>query len=340
MPRNIRAAIYKVDVFNPTNGSGYSIDAFYNYSDELAEYSPDVVEGELKSLVKEGHLRQEDGESYYWATIKGKIACQKHFSELNLLSKPLANQKSYALGDLILAILASNKITLFSGSDHISLEALLIYLHEFSVKALKKTKEELESLGLISEDNLFGRKRIQLTGRGLHIYKTDSRIKLNLGPTEAILSLVQTPKTDARFDKLGFDNNLQKNLEHRWFEMEACAIAEAYLAAVIMLGSIMEGALLAKLKMNIQAAMISPKAPKEKNGAVRPLDDWTLADFITVSTELGFVPKSIERYSHELRDTRNLVHPRKQVSEKTIVDESLYRISRTVAETVIDALSE
>lgn len=180
---------------------------------------------------------------------------------------------------------------------------------------------------------------MHLTGRGLHLYKTDSRIKLNLGPEEAILSLVEIPKTDARFDRLGFDNELQKNLEHRWFEMEACAIAEAYLAAVILLGSIMEGALLAKLKVNIQAAMVSPKAPKEKSGSIRPLDDWTLADYITISTELGFVPKSIERYSHELRDARNLVHPRKQVFDKTVVDESMYRISRTVAEPVIDALS-
>lgn len=121
MPRNIRAAIYKVDLFNPTNGSGYSVDTFYHYSDELIEYSPDVLEEELKSLVKEGHLSQEYGELHYWTTREGKVACQKHFAEIGLLSRPLANQKNYALRDLILAILASNRISLFSGSDHISL---------------------------------------------------------------------------------------------------------------------------------------------------------------------------------------------------------------------------
>jgi hypothetical protein len=339
MSRNIRTAIYKVDLFKPTNNTGYSVDTFYHYSDELAEYLPDVLEQELNSLVTDGYLRQEEGESYYWATREGKVACQEYFAQIGILSKPLANQQSHALRDLILAVLASNHVSPFSGSEHIPLEALSIYLHEFPDVELKITKEELEGAGLIREDMWFDRKSIYLTGRGLQIYKTDIRLKLNLGQAEGLLLLVEEPEKDARFDRLGFDKDLQGNLERRWFEMEACGIGGAYLAAVIMLGSILEGALLAKLKANIQAAMISKKAPKDKSGAVRSLDDWTLADYIAISTELGFVPKSVERYSHELRDTRNLVHPRKQVSEQIVVDESLYRISREVAEAVINALS-
>lgn len=339
MSRSIRTALYKVDLFCPTNNSGYSVDTFYHYSDELTEYSPDVLEQELNSLLKDGYLRQDGGESYYWATREGKVACLKHLAQIGILSKPLANQQSYALRDLMLAILASNRVSPFSGSDYISLEALSIYLHEFSGEELKKAKQELEGSGLIREDGLFHGKPIHLTGRGLQIYKTDSRFKLDLGPTEGVLRLVEAPAKDARFDRLGFDKSLQENLERRWFEMEACAIGEAYLASVIMLGSILEGALLAKLKANIKSAMTAQKAPKDKGGSVKPVDDWTLADYITVSTELGFVPKSVEKHSHELRDTRNLVHPRKQVSEQINVDESLYRISREVAEAVINALS-
>lgn len=121
--------------------------------------------------------------------------------------------------------------------------------------------------------------------------------------------------------------------------METCAINKAYLAAVILLGSILEGALLAKLRANIHAAMTSKEAPKDRSGVVKNLDDWMLVDYITVASDLSYVPKSVEKHSHELRDTRNFVHPRKQVSEQIVVDVYLYRISREVAEVVIDALS-
>jgi hypothetical protein len=339
MPRDIRTAIFKVDLFEPTNNSGYSIDTFYHYSDELTEYPPDVLEQELGTLLTEGHLRQENGKTYYWATKEGKVARQKYFAQIGILSKPLENQQSHALGDLILAVLASNRVAPFSGSNHIPLDALSIYLHEFSDEAIKCAKVELEDAGFIGEDDFLHGRSLYLTGRGLQKYKTDSRFRLDLGGTEGILCLIEAVEKDARFSRLGFDPDLQENLGYRWSEMEACAIGEAYLAAVIMLGSILEGALLAKLRENFQAAMTSSKAPKNKTGTVKFLDDWTLMEYIMVATDLNYAPKSVEKYSHELRDIRNLVHPLKQVNEQIIVDESLYRISREVAETVINALS-
>ena len=339
MSHDIKTAIYKVDLFKPASSSGYSIDAFYHHSNELAEYSPDVLEQELNSMLKEGHLRQKNNEKYYWATREGKVASRKHLARNGVLFKALVDQKSYPLCDLILAILASDHISPFSGSDSFSLEEIAIYLHEFSTEELTKAKLELEGAELIREEDLFAVEPIYITGRGLRIYKAESRFKLGLGSNEGVLSLIEPCPRDARFDRLGFDKDLQQNLEKRWLEMEACATGAAYLAAVILLGSILEGALWAKLNANIQAAMTAKKAPKDKRGSVRALDAWTLADYIAVSTELGFVPKSIEKHSHELRDTRNLVHPRKQVSEQIAVDGSLYRISRQIAEAVMDALS-
>lgn len=339
MHLDIRTSIYKVDLFDPTSNSGYSIDTFYHYSDELTEYPPDVLERELNIFLMEGYLRREDGEIHYYATREGKVARQKYFSKNGILSKPLAEQQSHSLSDLILAILASNHVDKFSGNDNIPMDALSIYLHEFPGDVLKDTKAELENAGLIHEDDWLNNKPLHITGRGLQKYKTNSRFKLNLGRYEGVLRLIEEIEKDARFSKLEFDAVLRKNLEQRWSEMETCAIGEAYLAAVIMLGSIMEGALLAKLRANIQAAMTSRKAPKNKNNEVKHLDAWNLAEYILVATDLNYVPKSVEKHSHELRDTRNLVHPKKQVDEQIIVDEYLYRISRSVAETVIDALS-
>lgn len=338
MARDIRTSIYKLDLFCPRSDSGYSIDTFYHYSDELTGYSIEALEAELATMVSEGLLKLETG-THYRATKEGKITRQKCFCQIGLLSKPLAEQRLHAPEDLILALVASNRVDLFSGSDHIPLEALSIYLSEFSGEEIETAKDALVGYGLIRDDESFPRKAIGITGRGLHKYKTDCRIKLNLGSNEGILRLLNPVERDARFNSLGFDVDLQKNLEQRWLEMEACAISEAYLAAVIMLGSLLEGALFAKLKANVRAAMTSSKAPQDKSGAVKHLDDWTLAEYISVAADLGYVPKSVEKHSHELRDTRNLVHPRKQVNEQIVVDKSLYRISREVAETVIDALS-
>ncbi|WP_428826767.1 hypothetical protein ACLIKD_00760 [Azonexus sp. IMCC34842] len=338
MPQEIRTLIYKLDLFCPRSNGGYSIDSFYHYSDELTDYSIEKLEVELAAMVSEELLKLQDGK-YFWATTEGKVTRQKYFAQKGILSKPLAEQRAHSLEDLILALVASNRVNVFSGSDLIPLESLPIYLYEFSNEEINTAKNALVSYGFIRDDEFFPRKGIYITGRGLHKYKNDSRIKLNLGSAEGILRLLTPVERDARFSSLGFDLDLQENLERRWLEMEACAFGEAYLAAVIMLGGILEGALLAKLRANIQAAMTSSKAPRDKSGAVKQLDDWTLAEYISVATDLGFVPRSVEKHSHELRDTRNLVHPRKQVNEQIVVDESLYRISKEVAETVIDALS-
>lgn len=338
MARNIRTSIYKLEIFCPVNNGGYSIDAFYHYSDELTDYSVEALEVELAAMVSEGLLRLER-DAYYWATMEGKITRQKYFAKKGILSKPLAEQRSYSAYDLILALVASNRVDFFSGSDHISLEALPIYLNEFPGEEISAAKDALIRDGFIRNDKFTARETVSITGRGLHKYKTDSRIKLNLGSAEGILRLLSPVEKDARFSNLGFDAALQENLEQRWLEMEVCASSEAYLAAVIMLGSILEGALLAKLRANVRVAMTSNKAPRDKSGAVKSIDDWNLAEYIIVATDLSYIPKSVEKHSHELRDTRNFVHPRKQVNEKIIVDQSLYRISREVAETVIDALS-
>lgn len=210
MKRDIRTSIYKVDLFDPANSSAYSIDTFYHYSDELTEYPPDVLELELNALLMEQYLSRGDGNNYYRATREGKIARQKHFAKLDILSEPLANQRSYALEDLILAILASNRVDSFSGSDYISLEMLSIYLHEFPDDILKDAKAELELTGFIREYNLFTSKYLHITGKGFHKYKTDSRFKLNLGEFEGILRLIEFVKIDARFSKLEFDIDLQK----------------------------------------------------------------------------------------------------------------------------------
>lgn len=337
MSQDLRASIYQLDYLDPVSNSGYAIDTFYYYSDELAQYPIEQLQVELDAMAAEGLLRQENGKTY-WGTTHGKVSRQKYLAQQKLLSKCLIEQRAHSLENLILAIAASAHVDPFSGDESIALDALPIYLNEFSNESVQAATDALIKEGHLRVNEFHPRKAIQITGKGLQKYRADSRIKLDLGRVEGILRLRTPIKTDARFGKLGLDTELQDNLAQRWIDMEACADSKVYLPAVIMLGSILEGALIAKLRANIKAAMTSNSAPKDKGGTVRSLDDWTLAECISVAVNLNYIPRSVEKHSHELRDTRNLVHPRKQVNERVVVDASLYRISKEVAETVIEAL--
>lgn len=340
MTQDIRASIYQSEFLDPHTRSGYSIDTFYYRSNELAEYSAEQLEGELKAMVVEGLLYQEDDSAYYWGTADGRIARQRYLAQKGYLTKPLVHQCLHGLESLLLAIAASGRVDPFSADESIARDALPIILCDFSEEEIRATTETLIKAELLKVDSFHPREGVYITGRGLHKYKKVVHLELALAPDEGILRIRAPVEKDARFGQLGLDIELQDNLAQRWIDMEACAEAKAYLPAVIMLGSILEGALLAKLRANVASAMKSTYAPKDKGRTTKTIEEWTLADSIAVAVSLGYIPRSVEKHSQELRDTRNLVHPGKQVKERILVDASLYRISKEVAETVIDALSD
>jgi hypothetical protein len=65
-----------------------------------------------------------------------------------------------------------------------------------------------------------------------------------------------------------------------WEEAVICYKGEANLSTVVMLGSLLEGALLAKCLQNDAAAQAAAHAPKDR-GHVKSYDKWTLYDFIS-----------------------------------------------------------
>jgi hypothetical protein len=57
---------------------------------------------------------------------------------------------------------------------------------------------------------------------------------------------------------------LQEELERRWREAQRCIHVEAYTSAVIMMGSVLEGLLLARAQLSASHAYQSSRAPKDK----------------------------------------------------------------------------
>lgn len=114
-----------------------------------------------------------------------------------------------------------------------------------------------------------------------------------------------------RFGLLVSDSALAGILTSRWNEAQDCVDTGAYLSAVILMGSILEGVLLAKAEKDFTAAKTSSRAPR-KGGAVKSLEKWKLAELINVAHDAKWIQLDVQRFSHALRESRNLVHPHYQ----------------------------
>ncbi len=110
------------------------------------------------------------------------------------------------------------------------------------------------------------------------------------------------------FHKLVSDSSLADVLSFRWQEAQRCVQGEAYLAAVVMMGSILEGVLLHRFENDLQTGYQANSSPKER-GKPRPINQWGLSALIDVAHEVGWLQGDVKRFSHALRESRNLVHP-------------------------------
>ena len=116
--------------------------------------------------------------------------------------------------------------------------------------------------------------------------------------------------------------DLHDVIRGRWYEAQMCQHAKAYFAAVILMGSILEGLLLARAQMSPAEAYRASAAPTTKGGGSRPLHKWTLSSLIDVSAELSWIKSDRKSFSHALRDSRNTVHPWHHVQVNASFDKS------------------
>lgn len=111
-------------------------------------------------------------------------------------------------------------------------------------------------------------------------------------------------------------------LQARWLEAQKCQNAGAHLAAVILMGSILEGLLLAAATENRPACYRASQAPKRKDGSVPPVEEWKLTHLINIAVELGWLKTDRGRFGHALRESRNVVHPWEHMTTKADYDEA------------------
>lgn len=140
------------------------------------------------------------------------------------------------------------------------------------------------------------------------------------------------------FSNINLIPTLVPVIENRMLEIEKAFKGEAFLSVVLLAGSTLEGLFLNIASQNPKIFNISPISPK-KDGAVKKFDQWTLNNFIEVAYDIGIIEKDTYRFSKELRDFRNYIHPFQQMTEKFTPREQTAKICLQVLKSAISDIN-
>jgi hypothetical protein len=143
------------------------------------------------------------------------------------------------------------------------------------------------------------------------------------------------------FLNLKLEPGLGEILATRWEEVQRCLKSEAHLAATIIMGSLLEGMLLAVMqKFPLEANSCKTAPHDSRTGRIKYFAEWSLSDMINVAHEAGWIDLDVKKFSHALREFRNLIHPYQQMSEKAFPDKDTCDISWLVVQAASNDLAK
>lgn len=145
--------------------------------------------------------------------------------------------------------------------------------------------------------------------------------------------------SEISLDKLDLDGIITDTLNARLDEIKRCLTAKAPMSVIFLSGSSLEGILLGVASKYPKEFNQTKSSPKDKEGKVKPHQDWTLSNFINTANELGLIKEDVKKFSHSLRDFRNYIHPYEQVIARFNPDEHTAKICWQVLKAAIFQLS-
>ena len=196
-------------------------------------------------------------------------------------------------------------------------------------------KEQItQALKTINEATYVEGFRVKLVG----IEPTFEKVDVSYDTPQEQEELKPQPPPD--FLALNLEPGIGEILSERWVEAQRCVDARAYLAAIIIMGSLLEGLLLGICQRNPAIANACSCSPKDlKTGKVKHFAEWSLAEMIDVAHNVGWLGLDVKRFSHALRSFRNLVHPYEQMATKANPDEDTSKISWLVVQAAVNDLA-
>lgn len=135
-----------------------------------------------------------------------------------------------------------------------------------------------------------------------------------------------TPPTDdvpPDFSPLAGNEEIRGILTRRWHECCKCVNADAHLAAIVMMGGLLEALFVARAnKLSDKSPLVNAAAaPKDKvTGKTLNYQDWMLDSYTKVALELGWITGSARNVADILKEYRNYVHPEKERRHGVVLD--------------------
>jgi hypothetical protein len=117
------------------------------------------------------------------------------------------------------------------------------------------------------------------------------------------------------FSPLAGDQQMRDILTRRWHECSKCVRADAHLAAIVMMGGLLEALFVARAnKMPDKRPLVNASAaPKDRTtGKTSNYQEWMLDSYIKVAHELKWITESAKDVADVLKEYRNYIHPEKE----------------------------
>lgn len=142
------------------------------------------------------------------------------------------------------------------------------------------------------------------------------------------------------FMAISLEPGIGEILQHRWEEAQRCVDSGSFLAAIIIMGSLLEGLLLAVFQKNPALANQCKCAPKNQvTGKAKYFADWKLSEMIDVAHEIGWLGLDVKKFSHMLREFRNMIHPYHHMQMGSRPDKDTCDISWLVVQASVNDLA-
>jgi len=157
---------------------------------------------------------------------------------------------------------------------------------------------------------------LQIEGLRIEIVDSHPRIRKI---TSSEMQKDRTPQElfpSPDFSKLTSDAEIAELLSLRWTQAQLCHAKELCLAAIILMGSLMEGALYARAISDRNSSHKSTAAPPGST----PIEEWKCEALINVALTEGWIKKDANDSAKNLKDWRNYVHLREHAKQGTEVD--------------------
>lgn len=145
---------------------------------------------------------------------------------------------------------------------------------------------------------------------------------------------------EVKIEPIGLDGTITEILKLRFEEIKKCLGSDAPLSVIFMCGSTLEGILLGIALKKPKEFNSASSSPKDKEGKVKALHEWSLNNLINTAFELGLIKEDVKKFSHSLRDFRNYIHPYQQLSSGFNPDKHTAQISWQVLKAAIYQLGK